>query len=87
MVSARVVTLAVVALAAHGRAEQVGIDAAGQRAAYDLGTSSVEEVASWLDDISFGDLKKAFAKNAVDGPALRDITEDELKDLGVKKVG
>eukprot|EP00304_Pavlova_gyrans_P007899 CAMPEP_0206052434 /NCGR_PEP_ID=MMETSP1466-20131121/33760_1 /ASSEMBLY_ACC=CAM_ASM_001126 /TAXON_ID=44452 /ORGANISM="Pavlova gyrans, Strain CCMP608" /LENGTH=352 /DNA_ID=CAMNT_0053427589 /DNA_START=22 /DNA_END=1080 /DNA_ORIENTATION=+ len=70
----------VVALASQARAEEVD-------AAKDVGVANVEEVASWLDEAGFGDLKKAFAKNVIDGPALREITEEELKELGVKKVG
>ncbi|KAJ1639746.1 hypothetical protein T492DRAFT_1139224 [Pavlovales sp. CCMP2436] len=78
---------AVALLGSTAGAEQVGVTAVGLQGIYDLGAGSVDEVASWLDGISFGELKKSFAKHQVDGPALRDITEDELRELGVKKVG
>lgn len=49
---------------------------------------SVEGVASWLDNTGLGKYKRAFAKHEVDGMALPDITEDELKmDLGVSEIG
>lgn len=68
-------------------ADQVGIDASGAQAEFNVGVGTTEQVGSWLDEIGFGELKKTFAKNVVDGAALREITEEELKELGVKKVG
>mmetsp|Transcript_28920 Transcript_28920/g.77800 ORF Transcript_28920/g.77800 Transcript_28920/m.77800 type:complete len:357 (+) Transcript_28920:49-1119(+) len=61
--------------------------AAAQDAPTDVGQGNVEDVATWLDETGFSDLKKTFAKHVIDGPALREITEEELKELGVKKVG
>jgi hypothetical protein len=68
-------------------AEQVGLDASGSQLAFDVGAGSVDEVGAWLDTVSFADLKRSFAKHVIDGAALREITEEELKELGVKKVG
>lgn len=68
-------------------ADQVGIDASGAQAEFNVGVGTTEQVGSWLDEIGFGELKKTFAKNVIDGAALREITEEELKELGVKKVG
>lgn len=82
----RVLSVAL-ALATRSAAEQVSVDASGAQAAFNVGAGSVEEVSTWLDEIGFGDLKKSFAKHVIDGPALREITEEELKELGVKKVG
>ncbi|KAG8470009.1 hypothetical protein KFE25_006464 [Diacronema lutheri] len=80
----------VVALAAaRVGGEEVAVDALGGQAdtRTDVGAGSVEDVSAWLDDIGFADLKKKFASNVIDGPALREITEEELKELGVKKIG
>jgi hypothetical protein len=67
--------------------QQVTVDPTGAQSAFDVGAGTVEEVASWLDEIGFPELKKSFAKNVIDGPALREITEEELKLMGVAKVG
>lgn len=86
----RPLALAVVALAAaRVGGEEVAVDALGGQAdtRTDVGAGSVEDVSAWLDDIGFADLKKKFASNVIDGPALREITEEELKELGVKKIG
>lgn len=52
-----------------------------------VGVGSQDDVASWLDEAGFGNLKRAFAKNVIDGPALRELTEDELRELGMNKIG
>jgi len=45
------------------------------------------DVGSWLRSLGLGQYQTAFEDNAVDGAALRSLTVDDLKDLGVALVG
>ena len=39
--------------------------------------------AEWLESISLGEYAQRFADNAIDMPILRDLTDQDLKELGV----
>ena len=45
------------------------------------------DVAEWLCGLGLGQYAPAFQENAIDGGVLRDLTADDLKDLGVTLVG
>lgn len=49
-------------------------------------TQSVD-VASWLRSLGLGEYVAAFEKNAIDGDVLRDLTGDDLREIGVGPVG
>ncbi|HET9685952.1 MAG TPA: adenylate/guanylate cyclase domain-containing protein [Pseudolabrys sp.] len=40
-------------------------------------------IAEWLESIGLGEYAQRFAENAIDRSTLRDLTEHDLKDLGV----
>jgi class 3 adenylate cyclase len=40
-------------------------------------------IAEWLASIGLGDYAQRFAENAIDLSVVRDLTEQDLKDLGV----
>ena len=40
-------------------------------------------IAEWLESIGLGEYAQRFAENAIDRSILRDLTEQDLKDLGV----
>jgi hypothetical protein len=45
------------------------------------------DVAAWLRGLGLGQYAPAFQDNAIDGEVLRELTSDDLKDLGVILVG
>jgi len=64
-----------------GRQKQFGsaVGAAAQGAF--LG-SAMRDIAEWLASIGLGQYAQRFADNAVDLSVIRDLTEQDLKDLG-----
>lgn len=48
---------------------------------------SVDQVCSWLKDIGLGIYCQTFQSNEIVGEHLIDLTRDDLKDLGITKVG
>jgi len=47
----------------------------------------VADVCTWLKKEGMGEYASSFQKNNIDGPALLALDENDLKDLGVAKVG
>ncbi|MDQ6433175.1 SAM domain-containing protein [Mesorhizobium sp. LHD-90] len=45
------------------------------------------DVDSWLRDLGLGQYAAAFEENAVDADTSRELTADDLKELGVSLVG
>ena len=45
------------------------------------------DIAAWLRDLGMQQYEQAFRDNAVDADVLRELTTDDLKDLGVNLVG
>src|SRR5262245_33317459 len=45
------------------------------------------DVASWLRALGLGQYAAVFEENAVDGETLRELTAEDLKELGVSLVG
>src|SRR5438128_10331403 len=43
----------------------------------------MQQIADWLDKIGLGEYARRFADNAIDLSVVRDLTEQDLKDLGV----
>jgi len=43
----------------------------------------MRDIAEWLASIGLGQYAQRFANNAVDLSVIRDLTEQDLKDLGV----
>ena len=43
----------------------------------------MKDISEWLASLGMGEYAKCFAENAIDLSVLRDLTEQDLKDLGV----
>src|ERR1700757_345965 len=56
---------------------------AGAAAACRSTGSAMKGVAEWLASIGLSDYAQAFANNAIDLSVVRDLTEQDLKDLGI----
>lgn len=48
-------------------------------------TLSVNDISEFLKEIELADLTELFSKNGVDGSLLIELSDDDLKDLGVAK--
>ena len=48
---------------------------------------SCDEVCSWLEHLSLGQYKDTFVSNEIEGKHLPELSKDELKELGVTKLG
>jgi hypothetical protein len=44
-------------------------------------------IAEWLASIGLGEYAQRFVENAIDLSVVFDLTEQDLKDLGIQKVG
>ena len=44
-------------------------------------------IAEWLASIGLGEYAQRFVENAIDLSVVLDLTEQDLKDLGIQKVG
>ena len=44
-------------------------------------------VGAWLDGLGLGQYARAFAENDIDGAALRVLTDEDLRELGVRSFG
>ena len=47
----------------------------------------IQDVCQWLKDIGLGEHVSMFEENEIVGEHLLDFGKDDLKELGVKKVG
>ena len=47
----------------------------------------MSDVSAWLEAIGLGEHVESFTENEMMGEHLVDITKDDLKELGVKKLG
>jgi class 3 adenylate cyclase len=45
------------------------------------------DIAEWLRDLGLEQYEKAFRENAIDLEVLRDLTADDIKELGVMPIG
>jgi class 3 adenylate cyclase len=43
----------------------------------------MKDIAEWLESIGLAEYTQRFAENAIDVPTLRDLTDQDLKELGV----
>jgi hypothetical protein len=43
----------------------------------------MKDVAEWLASLELGEYAQRFAENAIDLSVIRDLTENDLKELGV----
>jgi uncharacterized protein YjiS (DUF1127 family) len=43
----------------------------------------MQQIADWLEKLGMPEYAQRFAENAIDVPALRHLTDQELKDIGV----
>ena len=48
---------------------------------------SVKDVRDWLEDIGLGEHVKSFTDNEMMGEHLMGISKDDMKELGLKKLG
>ena len=46
-----------------------------------------DDIRQWLEALGLGEYAEAFAKNKIDANVLPDLTNDDLKDIGVVAVG
>ena len=47
----------------------------------------ISEVCEWLKEIGLGEHCEMFEENEIMGEHLADLSKDELKELGIKKLG
>jgi uncharacterized protein YjiS (DUF1127 family) len=43
----------------------------------------VQKIADWLDKLGMSEYAQRFAENRIDVSVLRDLTDQDLKDLGI----
>lgn len=48
---------------------------------------AVDDVCQWLKSFGLEEYVEAFSENEITGEHLVDLTKDDLKELGVKKLG
>ena len=48
---------------------------------------SITDVCDWLEHLGLSQYKETFTENDIEGKHLPDLSKDELKELGVKKLG
>ena len=48
---------------------------------------SVVDVCEWLSEKGFGQYSENFTKNEIEGEHLKDLTKEDLMELGVDKLG
>ena len=48
---------------------------------------TISEVSAWLESIELGELRETFAENSISGAELLELGEDDMKTLGVSKLG
>lgn len=48
---------------------------------------STDDVGVWLDHLSLSTYRKTFLENDIEGKHLPELSKDELKELGVTKLG
>src|SRR5499433_941225 len=65
-----------------GRQKQFG-SAVGATAQGAFLGSAMRDIAEWLASIGLSEYAQRFADNAIDLSVIRDLTEQDLKDLGV----
>jgi len=64
------------------------LSAAGRTRPGDVGAWEEEDVAAWLEELGLGTHASAFRREQVDGPALLELTPEELRhELGVAPLG
>lgn len=59
----------------------------GEHKTTPLAEWGVEEVSEWLRDIGLGEYVESFADNEIVGEHLMELNKEELKELGIKKIG
>jgi len=47
----------------------------------------MQQIADWLKELDMAESAERFAENHIDSGALRDLTDQDLKDLGVVSIG
>jgi len=47
----------------------------------------VTECAAWLESIELGELRDAFSENSIAGAELLELSEDDMKSMGISKLG
>jgi hypothetical protein len=51
------------------------------------GKGATMDIGAWLRDVGLGQYEAAFRDNEIDDTVLRNLTAEDLKDLGVSIVG
>ena len=47
----------------------------------------MQQIADWLRELDMAESAERFAENHIDSGVLRDLTDQDLKDLGVVSIG
>ena len=47
----------------------------------------MQQIADWLKELDMAESAERFAENHIDSGVLRDLTDQDLKDLGVVSIG
>jgi SAM domain (Sterile alpha motif) len=47
----------------------------------------MQQIADWLKELGMVEYAERFAENHIDSGVLRDLTDQDLKDLGIVSVG
>lgn len=48
---------------------------------------TINECCAWLESIELGELREHFVENSVEGAELLDLTEEDMKQMGIAKLG
>src|SRR5499427_4772377 len=69
----------------HGARRRGGVAARGARATMARGSTgnAMKGITEWLASIGLSEYAQRFADNGIDLSVIRDLTEQDLKDLGV----
>src|SRR6516225_10816986 len=52
-----------------------------------VGGPPMQQIADWLKELDMAESAERFAENHIDSGVLRDLTDQDLKDLGVVSIG
>lgn len=48
---------------------------------------SISDCASWLESVELEEVRSVFIENSISGSELLDLTEDDMKSMGITKLG
>lgn len=51
-----------------------------------VGGPTMQQIADWLNSLGMSEYAQRFAENRIDFSVLRDLTDQDLKDLGIVRI-